>query len=174
MNPLCFAWRWIDEGARNCTIYWFDPCIYWKDFKNLIRKNEFYMTLIFLTVGNLCYMFYTNLQKVLNTTVTRKLKRLWSILTGLFPFHRKYAFMLYHSISVSPECGSLSRDYLQYHQTWAVLLGALTCQWGDHCLDASYSHSYHNYNDLRCWHMSWSSRMRTYHCQVMLRPNTSS
>ena len=32
------------------------------------------MTLIFLAVENLCYMFYTNLQKVLNTTVTRKLK----------------------------------------------------------------------------------------------------
>lgn len=41
-----------------------------RNFKNLIRKNKFYMTLIFLAVGNLCYMFYTNLQKLLNTTVT--------------------------------------------------------------------------------------------------------
>ena len=45
-----------------------------RNFNSLIRKKEFYMTLIFLAVGNLCYMFYTNLQKVLNAIVTRKLK----------------------------------------------------------------------------------------------------
>ena len=45
-----------------------------RNLNSLIRKKEFYMTLIFLAAGNLCYMFYTNLQKVLNTTVTRKLK----------------------------------------------------------------------------------------------------
>ena len=41
-----------------------------RNFNSLIRKKEFYMTLIFLAVGNLCYMFYADLQKILNTTVT--------------------------------------------------------------------------------------------------------
>ena len=40
------------------------------------------MTLIFLAVGNLCYMFYANLQKILDTTVTSKLK------TPLINFNR--------------------------------------------------------------------------------------
>ena len=47
------------------------------------------------------------------------------------------------------------------------------CRSGDRCLHAIHGHPHHIYS-ARLLHISWSSHMHTYHCQVMLRPSTSS
>ena len=82
--------------------------------------------------------------------------------------------MLYHNTWIFPACGSLGHQDNHYHQTWAVLLEALSCQWEDRCLHAIHSRSYHSYSHNWGLCTCCSSRMRTYHCQVMLLPSMSS
>ena len=92
-------------------------------------------------------------------------------------FEKMQAFMLYHNTLVFQEYGILGgscRQFLMHHHARAVLLEDVSCQWGDRCPHAKLGHSYHSYSHTGSLHMSCSSRMRTYYCQVMLHPSASS
>ena len=110
--------------------------------------------------------------QILNATITCELKTPVMYSNRLSFVWSFFASRLLHSISVSPECDSLSRHCHQYHQTWAVLLEALSCQSENRCLHAIHCHSYHSYSHSWVLHMSWSSHKRTYHFQMLL-PSTS-
>ena len=84
------------------------------------------------------------------------------------------SIMLHRSISFSPVCGTLALLNGPYHQTWAVWLEAVTCQWGDRCLRARQGHSCHSCS-LGCGlRKNLSSRMHTCYYQLMLHPSMTS
>ena len=95
--------------------------------------------------------------------------RYWWVFLRAFP-----SIILHRSISFSPVCGTLSLLNHQYHQTWAVWLEAVTCQWGDRCLRARHSHSCHSCSHSCGLRKNLSSRIHTCCYQVMLHPSMTS